>query len=167
MSRDVVFDETKGWDWSKESSQKNNDGSFSIIFGSHGNHGMFEYGASPASTLVNSENVEAIHDDEEVETGQEEEEIEGEITEIQNLQRSERQKSRPKYLEDYILLARKLGEEILLYLNGEPRNFGEAKESREWTKACEEEIKSIEKNKTWILVDLPCGAKPICLKWVF
>jgi 6-phosphofructokinase len=31
----------------------------------------------------------------------------------------------------------------------------------------EEEMKSIEENKTWSLVDLPAGHKPIGLKWVF
>lgn len=32
---------------------------------------------------------------------------------------------------------------------------------------CKEEITSIVKNKTWSLVDLPDGSKPIGLKWVF
>lgn len=36
-----------------------------------------------------------------------------------------------------------------------------------WHDACEEEIKSIIKNKTWDLVDLPPGSKPIGLKWIF
>lgn len=35
-----------------------------------------------------------------------------------------------------------------------------------WRDACEEEIKSIVKNKTWDLVELPPGAKPIGLKWI-
>lgn len=52
-------------------------------------------------------------------------------------------------------------------INEEPWNFEEAKESMEWVKACEEEINSITKNKTWDLVTLPIGAKPIGLKWVF
>jgi hypothetical protein len=30
-----------------------------------------------------------------------------------------------------------------------------------------DEIRSIEENKTWRLVDLPAGHKPIGLKWVF
>ncbi|CAA7034524.1 unnamed protein product [Microthlaspi erraticum] len=34
-------------------------------------------------------------------------------------------------------------------------------------RACEDEISSIEKNNTWDLVELPYGAKPIGLKWVF
>ena len=36
-----------------------------------------------------------------------------------------------------------------------------------WTDACKEEISSIEKNNTWVLVELPKGFKPIGLKWVF
>ena len=55
----------------------------------------------------------------------------------------------------------------MLYLNNEPRNFEEAKNSKEWTRACEDEIESIEKNRTWELVELPLGAKAIGLKWVF
>lgn len=73
----------------------------------------------------------------------------------------------PKYLDDYISLAEEIGEEILLYLNNEPRNFSEARESKEWKRACVEEIESIERNETWVLVDLPYIAKPIGLKWVF
>lgn len=33
--------------------------------------------------------------------------------------------------------------------------------------ACEDEIHSITKNQTWDLIELPLGAKPIGLKWVF
>ena len=54
-----------------------------------------------------------------------------------------------------------------MFLNNEPKNFMEAKQSKEWTRACIEEIESIEKNETWILSDLPCGVKPIGLKWIF
>ena len=85
----------------------------------------------------------------------------------QPLRRSERQTTQPKYLDDCILLAEELGGEVLFFLNNEPRNFGEAKNLKEWTRACEEEIESILKNKTWDLVDLPYGAKPTGLKWVF
>ena len=36
-----------------------------------------------------------------------------------------------------------------------------------WKEACEDEISSIIKNKTWELLDLPEGFKPIGLKWIF
>ena len=52
-------------------------------------------------------------------------------------------------------------------LDNEPRNYAEARETKEWTDACCDEIGSIEKNGTWVLVDLPIGAKAIGLKWVF
>lgn len=89
------------------------------------------------------------------------------VAQPQARRRSERQTKKSAYLDDYILLAKEQGEEVLLYKNKEPRDFSEARESKEWTRYCEEEIESIEKNQTWILVDLPVGGKPIGLKWVF
>ncbi|KAG7570069.1 Glycosyltransferase 61 [Arabidopsis thaliana x Arabidopsis arenosa] len=83
------------------------------------------------------------------------------------LRRTERQINKPRYLEDYVLMAEEEGEFLLLCLNDEPRSYYEAKEIKEWVHACEDEINSIEKLKTWNLVDLPIGAKPIGLKWVF
>ena len=55
----------------------------------------------------------------------------------------------------------------MLLLDQEPWNFRNAMEEKVWREACEEEISSIVKNKTWDLVDLPPGAKPIGLKWIF
>lgn len=49
----------------------------------------------------------------------------------------------------------------------EPSNFEEAKLDPAWTRAMEEEISAIQKNKTWELVDLPKGFEPVGLKWVF
>ncbi|XP_013615228.1 PREDICTED: uncharacterized protein LOC106338434 [Brassica oleracea var. oleracea] len=56
------------------------------------------------------------------------------------LRRSERQHVKPKYLEDYVMLAEEEGEIVLLYLNNEPRNYREASELKEWIMACEDEI---------------------------
>jgi len=75
--------------------------------------------------------------------------------------------SKPSYLDDYVLLASIECERLLLMINEEPWDYNEAKELQEWKKACVEEIASITKNHTWDLVDLPIGAKPIGLKWVF
>ncbi|XP_010430806.1 PREDICTED: uncharacterized protein LOC104715053 [Camelina sativa] len=48
-------------------------------------------------------------------------------------------------------------------LNGK----GSIESQQSMIKACDDELASIEKNKTWNLVDLPSGVKPIVLKWVF
>lgn len=54
-----------------------------------------------------------------------------------------------------------------MVINNEPWDYTEAKDQKVWVDACGEKLKSIEKNNTWILVDLPKGFKPTRLKWVF
>lgn len=81
-----------------------------------------------------------------------------------NLRRTTRHINKLKYLEDYALLAQEEGEMLLLCLNNEPRDFREAEEIKEWMLACEDEIRSINKNHTWDLVDLPIGVKQFGLK---
>ncbi|CAI7747318.1 unnamed protein product [Closterium sp. NIES-54] len=53
---------------------------------------------------------------------------------------------------------------------GEPATLKEALESsdaEEWKKAMESELKSIEENGTWELLELPEGRKAITSKWLF
>ncbi|CAI7809115.1 unnamed protein product [Closterium sp. NIES-53] len=53
---------------------------------------------------------------------------------------------------------------------GEPATLKEALESsdaEEWKKAIKSELKSIEENGTWELVELPEGRKAITSKWLF
>ncbi|CAI7741777.1 unnamed protein product [Closterium sp. NIES-54] len=52
---------------------------------------------------------------------------------------------------------------------GEPATLKEASESsdaEEWKKAMESELKRIEENGTWELVELPEGRKAITSKWL-
>ncbi|KAJ9560140.1 hypothetical protein OSB04_005300 [Centaurea solstitialis] len=49
----------------------------------------------------------------------------------------------------------------------EPTTYSVAAKDREWVKAMKSELDAIERNKTWSLVDLPAGRKPIGLKWLF
>lgn len=94
-------------------------------------------------------------------------ELETANNEDTNLRRSTRITKPPSYLSDYVYLAEVEGEHLLLLINEEPYDFEEAMEEKVWRDACEDEISSIIKNKTWELVDLPKGAKPIGLKWIF
>jgi hypothetical protein len=48
-----------------------------------------------------------------------------------------------------------------------PTNWKEAKEDPKWKEAMLEEMRALEKNKTWELVDLPLGKQPVGCKWVF
>ena len=74
-----------------------------------------------------------------------------------------RQIRRPARFEDMVAYA-------LLVVDFVPSTFQEAiqsSESKRWKGAMEEEMKSLHKNKTWELVQLPKGKKAIGCKWVF
>ena len=49
----------------------------------------------------------------------------------------------------------------------EPAKFEEAVRKREWVEAMQEELKMIEKNDTWVLMDKPLHKKAIGVKWVY
>lgn len=160
VSRDVVFDESKGWDWKKTRVEERDEpGRFTIEIGLFGNQGIREI--REVTEEIETEE-ELPHDDSETLT-----EPSQEANETEPLRRSSRVSKTPSYLEDYVYLAEEEGERLLLLLNEEPWNFKEAMELKVWREACEEEIASIIKNRTWELVDLPKGAKAIGLKWIF
>ncbi|XP_031264481.1 uncharacterized protein LOC116122812 [Pistacia vera] len=49
----------------------------------------------------------------------------------------------------------------------EPENFEIAAKQEAWVKAMEEEIKMIEKNETWKLVNRPTNKEVIRVKWIY
>ena len=48
-----------------------------------------------------------------------------------------------------------------------PSHFQEALEDPKWKYALIEEIKALQKNSTWEMVELPMGKKTIRCKWAF
>ena len=52
-------------------------------------------------------------------------------------------------------------------VESEDVSFEEAMVDEKWKKAMDEEIAAIERNNTWELSELPQGARPIGVKWVF
>jgi hypothetical protein len=56
---------------------------------------------------------------------------------------------------------------LLLMSAEEPATFAVAERDAAWRKAMLEELKAIEDNHTWELVDPPAACRPIGLKWVF
>lgn len=155
VSRDVVFDEHKTWNWSNVNKGHDKPGKFKITFGNFGNQGIRD---EEEETEVQKQDKEV-----DVDLSEEEDDYSDEI----NLRRSTRITKKPNYLSDYICLSEAEGERLLLLLNEEPFDFTEAVEEKVWRDACADEIESIVKNNTWDLVDLPAGAKAIGLKWIF
>jgi hypothetical protein len=65
------------------------------------------------------------------------------------------------------LAACNLIEELNLMSTGEPCTFAEAEQDAAWRAMMQEEIDSVERNRTWELADLPQGHRAITLKWVY
>ncbi|KAK0603198.1 hypothetical protein LWI29_002398 [Acer saccharum] len=56
---------------------------------------------------------------------------------------------------------------IALVAFADPLSYEEAVKSSKWRQAIDAEIRSIEKNETWSLTELPAGAKKIGVKWIY
>ena len=158
VSRDVLFDEEKQWSWdTPEASDADESGSFEVELvplQSNGDHVVV-----PSTSETDIDGEETRDEDED------DEETEEQLS--SHVRRSSRVSTKPSYLDDYVLLAEVECERLLMVINNEPWDYNEAKEMQVWVDACKDELFSIEKNKTWILVDLPKGFKSIGLKWVF
>lgn len=171
--------------WGQNKSDCVDAGSLTIEFGEFGNHGISDFDNTNMNDYRNEEaepRRETEHRECEIDNQTNEgiEEVDTQESEEENdedgnnnngdcrvSRRSQRITKKPAYLEDYVLLIEEEVERLLICLNEEPINFEEARKSKHWIMACDDEINSIEKNLTWNLVDLPPGTKPIGLKWIF
>lgn len=86
-----------------------------------------------------------------------------------------------KYLKKYLIQIRRLlrrstkirrppsSTEDYIYITdlNDPTPVEEAKKHPGWTRAMDEELEIIQKNKTWELVVPPPGKIPVTSKWVF
>ncbi|KAJ9559933.1 hypothetical protein OSB04_005093 [Centaurea solstitialis] len=169
VSRDVTFDETKGWDWVKESITGNEEPSSFIVPWDHPEEEANNNQGNDVNIDPIVDPIEPIESDHEFEDGaevQDNEQPSPVNDNVNNVQRPTRQKKLPTRLQDYELDLDNL-DELLLTTNNEPVLVEEAKKEPEWVKAMDAEINSINKNNTRTLVNKPMGVKPIGLKWVF
>ena len=65
------------------------------------------------------------------------------------------------------MMRNRLRNDTCLLSMKEPKSVRDALEDVDWSKSMEEEIKQIEKNKTWSLVPRPKDKNVISTKWVF
>ncbi|GKA25380.1 retrovirus-related pol polyprotein from transposon TNT 1-94 [Tanacetum coccineum] len=80
----------------------------------------------------------------------------------------DRERRRPGWQADYVMESNVAY--CLLTEEGEPSTLQEALNNPDasfWKEAMQEEIEALHKNKTWELVPLPGGRKPIGNKWVY
>ena len=88
--------------------------------------------------------------------------------------RSRRNKNFPSRLSDYQLYPNNaisgdgdLVQQLALMADAEPIDLDEAIVSEVWRSTMEEGLRSIEKNQTWEMVELPQNKTLIGVKWIF
>ncbi|KAL6286215.1 hypothetical protein ACE6H2_010605 [Prunus campanulata] len=173
ISRDVVFDEEKTWNWSDDVSQlqQNIPVNFEDNLEQQPLEQQQPQQCIPASTLsvvpaptslvVPALVVPPI----------------GVQTASSSSARPQRLRKRPAWMIDFEWVFDSVsGSEgsdddplvhFALFADSDPVSFSDAVREPKWQKAMDEEIKSIEKNNTWELTELPQGHKTIGVKWVF
>ena len=157
ISRDVVFEEEKGWNWNQVVEVLNEDEEISW-----GNYDFVD-----EDYILIDENGAEIHDAPE---------LSSQINESgpsNTPVREGRYRRRPTYLQDYVTgddIASDEEEEeanVVEIISEDPIKYEEAVKEIKWKTAMDREIEMIEKNQTWSLVELPENAKCIGVKWIF
>jgi len=155
LSRDVVFEETKGWKLNEKSNPE--------VIAIKGEDGNSE----------NNEDIGEIAENSSSEYSSSEHEAE-DNNETDNSDETPPARSRrkPNYLNDYVT-GQEAEEEVELHnlvvfsTSSDPISYDEAIKHEEWRKAMDREIDAIEKNNTWELTNLPSEAKKIGVKWIY
>jgi Reverse transcriptase (RNA-dependent DNA polymerase) len=165
VTRDVVFEEDKSWNWSEDGDQVREKGvplraPFIV-------DGLTQTERENVGVGAEQENrSDGVYFDDGIVSDDEQDETSGTV-----IGRSSREQHTPIKMRSLADLYDQT-DQINLFgvcMMGveEPANFEEAEGDEKWRVAMRDELESINNNHTWSLVDPPRGKKVIGLKWVF
>jgi len=163
ISKDVIFEEGKNWNWEKNEQE---------------NHqANLDWGDAVSNTenqSVENEINNAEQQDAEISS---DDPIQAEAHNEPNIPaaapvegRARRSRRQPIWMADYDKREGLSDDDtaaVMLMTDDDPVIFEEAIKSKRWRDAMKREMEAIEKNKTWELTDLPKGMKPIGVKLIF
>lgn len=156
ISRDVVFEEDKKWNWDESYQEQT---LLDLEWGDEKEHGEDEPEGDAELDAEESsvEDVPVVLRRPDVEN-----------PEPSNAVRTRRP---PVWMGDYFSGEGLSDEDIevnrVLFASSDPVCYEEAVKDEKWKLAMDSEMQSINKNETWCLTDLPKGAKKIGVKWVY
>lgn len=156
ISRDVVFEEDKSWDWDKKYEEAI---ACDLEWGDREEKVVEidrNVGRSESNSDANIEEGENFSSDSPAE----------ESSPSSNEGRIRRP---PAWMQDYETGEGLSEEEVQLamFATADPIHFDDAVKSEKWRKAMDVEIEAIKRNDTWELTELPEGGKKIGVKWVY
>ncbi|CAJ2641499.1 unnamed protein product [Trifolium pratense] len=165
ISRDVVFEEDKAWNWNNDTHHESND--------------MISVDGSTSESNDNeehSETEENFEDENIIESSNAQRHDQAESSSDMNTESDElspREVRRPGYLNDYVTRdeideqLQNMNIQAMFSTSNDPSNYDEAVKHDVWREAMNQEIQAIERNDTWELATLPEGAKKIGVKWIY
>ena len=174
VSRDVVFEEDKCWNWGRSNEEvrldvlewgdSNEEGSEDEQGEDDAEEGVAVEGREREDSLSSSESLGSLSESLGENSG-----VSGESSPSSQQGRNRRV---PFWMEDYVsggeFSEGDVEHNLVLFTStADPTTFEEAVQSSKWRAAMDLEIEAIERNETWELTDLPEGVKKIGVKWVF
>jgi len=159
ISRDIVFEEDKSWNWDKTYEE-------SIMCD-------LEWGDHEPEAVVSDENEEGNESDLEAGIEAKEENLSSDSLAEASSPSSDEGRSRhpPTWMRDYVT-GEGLSEEdneahLAIFAATDPIHFEDALKSEKWRHVMDLEMEAINKNDTWELVELLEGGKKVGVKWIY
>ncbi|KAK9077208.1 hypothetical protein SSX86_005544 [Deinandra increscens subsp. villosa] len=179
ISKDVSFDEEKGWDWTKEQ-LGSNELTIPVEYVAVEDDSEPTTEVNPETVASQTQVVENTPPNSESQTSHQPDEEQPAVNTMPNIDVPESSNARsgvskratrtPAWFDDYQVGEGMFDEEVnLAFFSscGDPIHYVEAAKDKKWVSAMQTEINAIEKNATWELVDAPADAKPIGVKWLY
>ena len=169
VSKDVIFEEERNWEWEKEFRDQIG---VQLEWGDDDLNGDENEGETENQINDDGDVSDGSVGDIEFESSDENSEVRSGEGISQGTEAEGRERRQPRWMGDYVSgEGLSEGEEAAYMIQDvgaeDPTVFEDAVKEEKWRKAMDDEIKSIEKNRTWELVNLPPGAKAIGVKWIF
>ncbi|CAA7014800.1 unnamed protein product [Microthlaspi erraticum] len=168
VSRDVIFEEDKKWDWEKQEVKKNFFLPINEAQEPRDQSNDRGTNGEGASNNINDQ-VDQVSDAfNQLQISEEEGQNSG--AEGDSSTPPRKFKSMKRILEKAPRLVYEEADQVIedcLLAHEEPQTYDEACGNEEWEEAMKEEIEMIEKNKTWKLVDKPEKKNVISVKWIY
>ena len=167
VSKDVVFEEQKSWDWGPNYKEQIE---AELVWGDDG------FSSDESEGEYRDEVVgDRLQEDMEFNNGDDNDGNNMRGSEAESSQENViegRVRRTPTWMEGFVSGEGLSEEEAEAYMLGDMIRdyltlFEEAVTHEKWRKAMDSEISSIEKNQTWELMDVPTGAKTIGMEWIF
>jgi hypothetical protein len=161
ISRDVVFEENKSWNWSNGDNKDSHENDA----GNTDDENINETTSEDNVGIADDDNNQADESNDEM--------LDMNTSSSDENPVQPRQRRPPQHFKDYVHVPSDDSEEeelhnLAVFISSkDPKSFEEAEKYDVWRKAMDQEIESIESNNTWELTTLPKGANSIGVKWIY